>query len=381
MRYSAVAISLGVFAIAGCGGGGGDSGGSSITPPPPPAKSISVSCTPSATSLLQGTTYTVTAVASAQNGATISSVIVSVNGSAVGSGAGPSYTTAAIPTPSAGTHSISCSATSPDATVAAGSATVSVSFSAPPIVTSIRNPDTFIDACPTSDSAYGTVRRDFELLSAGIPSAVTVVCTDPYTTTAVITDELLAVQAFRMAYYVNAGSVGKLPWTPFGMYDWMKSQIAGINFNTVEGGNSYCCDVINGKKYLGISRKTASNLLLYRHFEPMVGWLALFAHEVRHVSGPGHVTGCAAWPSPTDPAGCDATYDLSNVGSYGVQYWLFSNWSSGNFNLGIGCLTAARAKSLAEYMASVANIYPRLFVTGAPLSVTATTPYGGVCPP
>ena len=83
--------------------------------------------------------------------------------------------------------------------------------------------------------------------------------------------------------------------------------------------------------------------------------------------------------SPTDPAGCDATYDVNNLGSYGIQYWLFSGWATGRINVGIGCAPQATAQALASWAASVANGYPARFITNAPPSITVRSPYGGPC--
>lgn len=112
---------LASVAFVGCGGGGGDGGG--VTPPIP--KTVSVSCTPSATTVTQGQTYTVHAVATGN--ATITGTAVTVDGSPVGSSTSSDYTTPAIPASALGTRSISCTATSPDATTnTPGSASVTV---------------------------------------------------------------------------------------------------------------------------------------------------------------------------------------------------------------------------------------------------------------
>ncbi|MFN2602539.1 MAG: hypothetical protein ABR582_07275 [Gemmatimonadaceae bacterium] len=197
-----------------------------------------------------------------------------------------------------------------------------------------------------------------------------------------MTDELVAVQTFRMAYYMSQGTQGRLPWTSQALYEWMKSQIAGVNIHT---GNGFaaCCEIINGKRYMTLWRRDATTLDQYRDWNGVTNWLALLAHEVRHVAGPGHVNGCAAFPLPTDPLGCDASYDLTNLGSYGVQYWLFSKWATGFMNVGIACAPPASAQDFATFAASAATGYTNLsrFVTNTPPSVTATIPYGGVCIP
>jgi hypothetical protein len=250
------------------------------------------------------------------------------------------------------------------------------------IVTGIRDASTFVNRCPTNDPAYMKIRGDFELLSEGVPSTVAIACTEPYNTTPIdqLTDELLAMQTMRLIFYMSQGTAGKLPWTPLGMYEWMTSEVAGVNFRTQQG-LSACCQIINGKKYIITSRKDAANRNAYRNWIAVSGWAALFAHEARHASGPGHVNGCPAFPLPTDPLGCDATYNLNNLSSYGIQYWLYSGWATGSLVVGIGCAPLSTAQSYATSAATTANSYPNRFVTNAPPSVTATAPYGGPCFP
>ena len=158
------------------------------------------------------------------------------------------------------------------------------------------------------------------------------------------------MQAFRGIYYMSQGTAGKLPWTSLSLYEWMKTQVAGVNFHA-EAGLSACCEVINGKKYLIISRKAAWARDPRHDWNSMSNYIPLFAHETRHASGVSHVTGCPAFPLPTDPPGCDATYDLSNLGSYGVQYWIFAGWATGLINVGIGCTPPATAQSYASQAA------------------------------
>jgi hypothetical protein len=259
-----------------------------------------------------------------------------------------------------------------------GSATVTVTpVPAGTIVSGIGNPDAFVSRCPTSDAAYNTIRQDFELRFEGQPSAVAVTCTEPYTTSP-LTDELLAVQTLRMVYYMSQGSDGKLPWTNLNLYAWMKSEIGGVDFHAA-AGSSACCELINGKRFISIARKDASSLNLYRDWNSVSAWMALFAHEARHADGPGHVTGCPAFPLPTDAYGCDATYDPAHMSSYGVQYWLFSGWATGTIVVGIACTPFGEAQSYASTAAGNANSYLSRFVSNAPPVVTARPPFGGPC--
>jgi Bacterial Ig-like domain (group 2) len=261
-----------------------------------------------------------------------------------------------------------------------GIAQVSVSAPTNSVATGIRDPIAFVSQCPTNDPAYNTIRQDFELRGNGQLITIAPTCTEPYSTTPIdqLTDELLAMQTLRMVYYMSQGTAGKLPWTPLSLYEWMKSEIAGIDFQTQQG-LSACCEIINGKKYILTSRKDAANRNAYRDWIGVSNWLALFAHEARHADGPGHVNGCPAFPLPTDPAGCDVTYDPAHISSYGIQYWLFTAWATGYLNVGIGCTPAATAQSYATSAASAANAYLASFVNNPPPLVSATVPYGGHC--
>ena len=259
-----------------------------------------------------------------------------------------------------------------------GTATVTVSFS---IVTGISDVRTFMEGCPTNDPAYGTIRQDFEVLSDGQPITSTFACSEPISALPVaqLTDELITMQVFRTAYYMSSGTAGSLPWTALGLYQWMKSVIAGVNLRSTPG-LLYCCDLIGGKLYFSRSRQDAVTRDLKREWTWIAHDLAFFAHEIRHgAGGPGHVTGCPAFPNPTDPAGCDATYDLSNLGSYGIQYWLESTWASGFMNVGLGCAPAATALQVVTAHAASANSFRDRFVANAPPVVAPSVPYGGWC--
>jgi len=249
------------------------------------------------------------------------------------------------------------------------------------ILTGIRDIRAFIDKCPTADPAAAIIREDFQILDNGQPFTGDIACTEPYPAhpAARMTEELLTLQTLRLAYAMSIGTEGRLPWTRLSLYDWMKSQIAGVNIVDVQG-NSNCCAVLNGRKYMTVSRKPASTLDHYRDWPMLAGWLALVLHETRHAAGHAHVNGCARWPLPTDPLGCDPAYDETNLGAYGIQRWLYSRWATGELNVGLACGTSpSDASRYAQQMASSANDYRSLFVTGAPPDIAAAPPYGGVC--
>ena len=260
--------------------------------------------------------------------------------------------------------------------------TITAAATAPAVRTGIRNIYTFIHGCATSDPVYATIRNDFKILNGGQIFTGTIACSEPYTAMPgeQMTEELLTVQTLWLVYYMSIGTEGRLPWTPLSLYDWMKSQIAGVSI-VDQPGNSSCCLVLNGAKYMTVSRKPTSTLGFYRDWTSLIGWAALFAHETRHAAGYPHVTGCPAWPQPTDPLGCDPSYDESNLGAYGIQRWLFAHWATGELNIGIACGTPSDAMRDAQTMERGANNYVNLFVTNSPGYMTAPTPYGGICYP
>jgi hypothetical protein len=210
------------------------------------------------------------------------------------------------------------------------------------------------------------------------------VCTQPISALPIaqLTDELIAWQVLRTVYYMSQGTAGRLPWTTNSLYDWMKSRIAGVNLKTAPG-QLYCCDQIGGKLYFSASRQDSTQRQFKRDWLGISGSLNFYAHEIRHAD-PGsllHTTGCAAFPLPTGPAGCDATYDLNNLGGYGVQFWLESQWALGYMNIGIGCAPAPIAQTYALWHQNTADSFRSRFVANVPNPVVAPTPYGGPCVP
>lgn len=253
---------------------------------------------------------------------------------------------------------------------------------APGIVTGIDDIHAFIDRCPDSDPAFSTIKSDFVLRENGVVLTTPLACGATYTTTPVpqVSDELIAYQVLRIARYMSDGTAGHLPWTQHSLYDWMKGAFGGINFKT-EPGQLYCCDLIEGKRYFSMSRHDEFNRGQKRDWPGLASSLDFFLHEIRHTDGPGHTTGCPAFPGSTGPAGCDATYDLSYLGSYGVQYWLNSNWASSFLHVGIDCAPTDVQTRYFSAMTSAANSYLDRFVANAPPAVvTSRLLYGGPCP-
>lgn len=152
--------------------------------------------------------------------------------------------------------------------------------------------------------------------------------------------------------------------------------VAGVNMVSTPG-KLYCCDWFDHRPYFVFSLQDAQQREFKRTWDGLSSSLAFYAHEIRHAAGgPGHVAGCEGFPVVT---GCDATYDLANLGSYGVQYWLESSWVSGAINVGIACSDPLTAQDYAVSIAQAANGHRTRIVANPPPEVTASEPYGGPC--
>jgi hypothetical protein len=244
----------------------------------------------------------------------------------------------------------------------------------------IDNITAFLEQCPTNDPAYSRILSDFTIRIDGA-AVENISCTEPISEIPInqFTQELITAQVLRTIYYMDPGVPDYLPWTPMSLYDWMASNIGGINLKTAPG-NLYCCEVIEGRKYIVQSIQSDDQREYKRYWPGISGSIDFFAHEVRHADGGHwHVTGCEAFPNPTDPAGCDESYDLSNLGSHGVQYWLNASWMTGYLNVGISCNSAEAYKYISWHLASL-NQFRRRFVNNVPpLAEMPEPPYGGPC--
>lgn len=249
------------------------------------------------------------------------------------------------------------------------------------VVTGIADIRGFLDTCPTDDPAYAQLRRDFELRVDGAPVTAPIACTAPYSTLPIaqLTDELYVLQALRVAYYMSEGTAGYLPWTPLPFYDWLHARVSGINLKSAPG-QLYCCDQLDGKLFFAMSRQEDFSRDFKRAWPGLSTSVAFFAHEIRHADpgAPPHVNGCPAFPNPGDPLGCDATYDLANLGSYGIQYWLDAQWATGAIHLGLRC--SGESMGYATFSATDAGSFRDRFVSNAPPAVSARMTYGGDCP-
>ncbi len=241
---------------------------------------------------------------------------------------------------------------------------------------------TLLDTCPQHDPAYQQIRNDFEIRREGVVVG-DVPCTEPVSQMplAQYTQELITLQSLRLVLYMDGIPI---PWAPgMRLYDWMKSRHAGINIRQ-NTATSYCCDKIGGKEFF--IQKVQDDVTRdgNRDFMGQSGNIALFAHELRHLEGDNFVylhTSCCPFAQKSKTMlSCDQTYDESNLGSYGIQYWLYSHWLDGSLYTGFSCDKQPPVSEVANWlMQQGANGYLDRFCTNAPPAVTLPAVPGGQC--
>lgn len=239
----------------------------------------------------------------------------------------------------------------------------------------------FIKLCPDKDPAYEIIRKRFSILKDGSPAGV-IPCSDPFTEMPIgsFTNELIALQVMRIAYYMDTGTPDYLPWTSKNLFTWMTDKVAGVNITTTPG-QLYCCDVIDGKKYIVQSTQSDEQREFKRSWEGLSSTLDFFAHEIRHLDGDfNHITGCVSFPDANGPAGCDQSYDPGNLSPYGVQYWLNYAWLTGFLDIGMSC-SPENARNYMQWHLNNLNLQFRdRFVSNIPpLASFPSEPFGGPC--
>jgi len=212
--------------------------------------------------------------------------------------------------------------------------------------------DVFLETCPTEDPAYDTIRAGFRLLKDGVLVG-DLECTGCVLTLPIEdwTDELIAVQTLRAIFHMSRGTEGRLPWTELSLYDWLKSQVGGINIDTGVVGGS-CCSEVRGVKYFRVGTANDSNRNWDRTWEGISGNVGFYVHEARHLTGPGHVSCCGI------TNGCDQVYDEENLASYAIQWWLNWAWLTGTIDIGLANVNPDRQVEIAyEHIGSCNNTF------------------------
>jgi hypothetical protein len=251
----------------------------------------------------------------------------------------------------------------------------------PSLRTRIDNIVEFLERCPATDPAYAQIRRDFTIRRDGVVVG-DIRCSEPYSAMPIaeLSNELITLQALRVAFYMDPGVPNYLPWTPQSLYHWMAANVGGINLRAAPG-QLECCDLIGGKKYVVQSIQSEQQREFKREWPGLSGTLDYFVHEIRHASrGPAHTTGCVAFPNRGGPAGCDQSYDISSLGSYGTQYWLVQSWMTGYLNIGIACAPGKAASYVEQHLRGLNLQFRNRFVEKIPPEARMPPPpYGGPC--
>lgn len=237
--------------------------------------------------------------------------------------------------------------------------------------------EAFVDRCPDQDPATVQINADFHILRNGVP--VTFVnCTEPVTAMLASPDlDVIRIrQTLRLIYQMDVDAPVRLPWTSLRMYDWIKSKIAGVNIDTTSG-NSYCCVQFSGGLYFGygVFGATDFSRVAGLKTDGLIGLVALFGHEVRHVDGYGHSSCCGV------ANGCDPTYDETNLSAYGVQYYLYRLFLQGGINLNIQCLDPPAARQVVDSLLLSENLYPARFCDQKPAMLARSEVSCGACLP
>jgi len=240
----------------------------------------------------------------------------------------------------------------------------------------ISNIVQFLDTCPQSDPNLLQILNDFQIRRDGV--LVTIFpCTEPVSQMPVAqyTDELIALQVLRAMYYMDRGTSGHLPWTPGGLYDWMKAKIGGVNIVTgVVGG--WCCTEIDGRMFFVGGTHDDYNREFDKTWDGISNVMAFYAHERRHMDDGGfpHSSCCGI------ANGCDDHFDPNNLSTYAVQWWLEKCWLEGDINVGVGCLSQALIQQDALWHQGAANgqYASRFCYTKPPVLTMPATP-GGPC--
>ena len=239
----------------------------------------------------------------------------------------------------------------------------------------IENIYRLLGTCPAGDPATTQILTDFKIRSNGVV-VTQFPCATPISSMplASYTDPLIVLQGLRVIYYMDRGMSGHLPWTSGSLYNWMKSQIKGIDVRN-DTGSSYCCETFADGTYVVVAAQNDSNRDFDRTWSGISGNIGLYAHESRHVAGYYHSSCCGI------SGGCDDFFATNNLSAYGIQWWLDKAWLTGEINVGFGCADSSVVMEAANWHLGACNSqYRGRFCTNPPPLVSMPGQPGGPCP-
>lgn len=236
----------------------------------------------------------------------------------------------------------------------------------------IRNIKDFLDSCPKNDPGYEQIKKDFVIRRDGnVVNVDNIKCTEPVSAMQLsdYSDELINLQALRAAYYMDFGMRGHLPWAEGTLYDWLKTKVGGMNISDITG--PACCSTIDGKKYISLPYSQESVKILDKSWMGIGTRITVLGHEARHLDDFDHVM-CNGYVS-------DQTFDINNLSTFGIQWWLNNLWLAGKINVGIGCLEQDKAQDIFQWELSAMDLAREFFCDNKPPIVTMPSNAGGPC--
>lgn len=199
----------------------------------------------------------------------------------------------------------------------------------------ITHIETFLATCPTNDIAMQKILTDFEIRVEG-QKVTSFDCNNLQGKT------LQILQALRIMYYLDYQDTPiTLPWTKLTFYNWMKERVQGFNVvDNLGGAVGSCCVTLDGKRFISLnSGKNDPSFVIkysYKEWQGLLGFIWLLGHERRHADPSGYPHNGNCGQTITG----DADYNVNDLGSYGVSYWLNDAFLTGKYDIGMNCATA-----------------------------------------
>ena len=199
----------------------------------------------------------------------------------------------------------------------------------------IRNIGDFLDSCPKNDPAYEQIKKDFKIRRNGVLVDMdNVKCIEPTSAMAESdwSDELANFNDLRVQYYQDFLMRRHLTWTDLSGYDWLRSQVRGVDVRD-DFNSAGCCEVFDDGLYIIMGARMEKAKWLATSWKNLSSDVSVSWHEARHLVF-GHV-------SCNGQDNMDQTFDINNLSAYGVQWWLNYLWLKGVINVGVPCLDSA----------------------------------------